>query len=264
MAPYDADLPEPFWASVNPENRHAHLCYGLEAPVMLGACDRPKPMRYLAAIEHAMAAKLGADLGYSGLITKNPLHKHWETVWADGGVNWSGKTDAPVMRRRWTGQGIYSLAFLAEHLDLPKFIPKRKPEEVGLGRNVTIFDWLRQEAYREVRGWKKAGGSGVYVQWLTHLYHKALGRSGDMLIPLDSREVHCIAKSVSKWVWNRFDVAASDERFSKRQAARGRRGGLKSGEVRKAGSVSEAKPWEAEGVSRRTWFRRKSGLIVPS
>jgi hypothetical protein len=33
--------------------------------------------------------------------------------------------------------------------------------------------------------------------------------------------------------------------------------------VRRAGSVEEAKPWEAEGISRKTWYRRKSGLLVP-
>ena len=33
--------------------------------------------------------------------------------------------------------------------------------------------------------------------------------------------------------------------------------------VRRADSVEEAKPWEAEGISRKTWYRRKSRLIVP-
>ncbi|MFG7662142.1 replication initiation protein, partial [Klebsiella pneumoniae] len=32
------------------------------------------PLRYAAAIEAALREKLGADMGYSGLICKNPLH----------------------------------------------------------------------------------------------------------------------------------------------------------------------------------------------
>ncbi|WP_235713544.1 replication initiation protein, partial [Aeromonas caviae] len=34
-------------------------------------------MRYLAAIEHVLAHRLGADVGYVGLITKNPVHSDW-------------------------------------------------------------------------------------------------------------------------------------------------------------------------------------------
>jgi hypothetical protein len=57
--------------------------------------------------------------------------------------------------------------------------------------------------------------------------------------------------------------AEAQARFLARQAARGRKGGLASGVVRLAGSIEEAKPWEAEGIGRATWYRRKSGLIVP-
>lgn len=29
-----------------------------------------------------MATRLGADLGYAGLITKNPLNPHWSPFWS--------------------------------------------------------------------------------------------------------------------------------------------------------------------------------------
>ncbi|WP_223918523.1 replication initiation protein, partial [Aeromonas caviae] len=32
-------------------------------------------------IEHVLAKKLGADMGYVGLITKNPVHRDWWTIW---------------------------------------------------------------------------------------------------------------------------------------------------------------------------------------
>lgn len=36
-----------------------------------------KALNYAACIEYALASKLGADKGYSGLICKNPLHNEW-------------------------------------------------------------------------------------------------------------------------------------------------------------------------------------------
>lgn len=209
----DALLPEPSWTATNPENGHAHISWGLDVPVLLGAHDRQAPMRLLVAIESAMAVKLEADLNYSGLITKNPSHAYWIVLW---------------------GLGVYDLALLAEYLDLDKYTPKRATtrelESTGLGRNVSTFDHLRYLAYREVRGWRKAGGKGAYVQWLNYLYHQALDYThAEHPTPLDHREVHWIAKSVSHWTWTKFDVHASDRRFSAKQAARGR----KSGESRR-------------------------------
>lgn len=204
MAWEDAGLPPPAWAAVNRENAHAHLVYGLSAPVLVDSPDmRQRPLRYLCAVEAAFRARLQADSGYSGLITKNPAHPLWRTL--------RGPRD------------FYELGELAEWVDLPKHLPKRNPEEVGLGRNVTVFDWLRHYAYREIRRYKRDVRN--FVLWQSHLNNKALERNGDFSCPLDGREVWHIAKSVSKWTWNKFDIAASDAAFSARQAARGRASG---------------------------------------
>lgn len=210
----DALLPEPAWTATNPVNGHAHLAWGLDAPVLLGQHDRQQPMRYLAAVESAIRAKLEADTGYSGLITKNPMHQDWQVLW---------------------GRRLYDLAELSEYLDLPKHAPRRKPERVGLGRNVSTFDHVRHQAYPAVRGWKDAKIQGAYVQWLAWLYHLALDYThAEHPSPLDYRECHWIAKSVARWVWTRFDIEGSDQRFSARQAARGKKGGKAKGLVLRA------------------------------
>ena len=197
----DADLPAPLWTSVNVENGHAHSGWALEAPVLLGDHDRQKPMRYLCAIESMMRERLGADPSYGGLITKNPLHQRWRTLWGPP-------------------HG-YSLDELAEYLPgIERYTPKGRPELVGVGRNVDTFDWLRKYAYQEIRLWYGQREQGIYIAWLTHLYHTALNfTSNEHLIPLDHREAHHIAKSVARWVWHRFSPAG----FSATQAARGRR-----------------------------------------
>lgn len=199
----DAMLPPPTWAAVNRENGHAHLVWGLSAPVLVDSPDmRQAPIRYLCAIESLMREKLSADDGFAGLITKNPAHPLWRTL------------RGPRLA--------YELGELAEWLpDLHKYRPKRrKPEEIGLGRNVTLFQWLRQYAYRHIRHYK--GDVRNFVIWQSQLNSKALDRNGEFATPLDGREVWHISKSVAKWTWRRFDLAASDERFSQLQAHRAR------------------------------------------
>ncbi len=237
----DAHLPMPMWSSMNPANGHAHLSWAIEAPVLLGQHDRQEPMRYLAVVESAIRAKLDADPGYSGLITKNPTHRHWRNLWAPGGL------------------GVYSLGDLSEWVDLPKHAPRRKPEAVGLGRNCSTFDYLRFYAYREIRLWRDsdvpppghADRRGIYTHWLAHLYARAMDYThNEHPVPLDHQEVHWIAKSVAHWVWTRFDAEASDARFSRRQAARG----VRSGEARRAASQDkqvQARLMRAGGMSIR-------------
>jgi len=229
----DAGLPPPSWAAANRANAHAHLVWGLVAPVLVDSPDlRQGPLRYLCAVETAFRERLQADQGYSGLITKNPAHPLWRTL------------RGPQMA--------YELGDLAEWVDLPKFLPKRRPEEIGLGRNVTVFDWLRRYAYRHVRHYK--GDVRNFVRWQNHLNGKALERNGDLQNPMDGREVWHIAKSVAKWTWRSFDLEASDARFSALQAYRGSRGGIAKGKASEDKRVV-ARLMAAKGMSLRAIAR---------
>lgn len=204
----DVNLPPPTWAAVDRETTRGHLVWGLSAPVLVDSQDmRLAPLRYLCAVEAAFRAKLDADCGYAGLMTKNPAHPRWRVL--------RGPRQA------------YDLSELAEWVDLPKHLPKRKPEEIGLGRNVTVFDWLRQYAYRHIRHYKSDLRN--FLLWQSHLNNKALERNGEFLVPLAGNEVWHIAKSVSKWTWNKFDLDGCDAKFSELQAHRGRKGGIAKG-----------------------------------
>ena len=88
-----------------------------------------------------------------------------------------------------------------------------------------MFEWLRQYAYRNIRHYKHNVRN--FVLWQSHLNGKALERNGDLLVPLAGNEVWHIAKSVSKWTWHKFDLAASDARFSALQSHRGKQAMLK-------------------------------------
>lgn len=232
----DADLPPPSWAAVNRENGHAHLVYGLIAPVLVdGLGARDAPMRYLCAIESMMSVLLQSDPGFSGLITKNPAHPLWRTL-----------------RGPKLGYELWELADALPGIE--KHRPRARVQEVGLGRNVTLFDSLRKWAYRNVRQYKGEGGLRGWNAWLSATNFKALERNGDFRTPLDGREVWHVARSVAKWTYRNFDLAASDARFSGLQAHRGQLGGKASGVARSRaseGARADARIMAAAGMSCR-------------
>jgi hypothetical protein len=140
-----AGLPWASWAAVNRETGSAHLAYGLSAPVLMdGLGVRDKPIRYMVAIERMISEKLKADPGFSGLITKNPVHPLWRTLRGP--------------------QAFFELGELAEYLPgLEKFVPKRhkRAEQIGVGRNVALFDALRVWADKEIRKYLGGGHTGL-------------------------------------------------------------------------------------------------------
>jgi hypothetical protein len=184
MAWEDANLPPPAWAAVNPANGRAHLAYGITTPVYTCEAKNQRPLRYLHAIESGFKELLDADQGYTGNLTNNPLHRDWRTLWG------------PVKS--------YDLAYLADFVDLKRHSPMQgvKVAEVGVGRNVTLFNFTRTWAYRAVRKFE------VQARWNDAVYERCMARNGDFVNPMDCREVKVIARSIAKWVWSRFDFKA--------------------------------------------------------
>jgi len=182
---------------------------------------------------HAAGPPPGASAGpgYSGLIAKNPLHPHWRVIVHPSAV--------------------YDLAYLSEWVDLDHRPAKPLTgEERGLGRNCALFDRLRHWAYRWIATYKDTATAD---EWGRAVCAQAR-KSNNFNTPLHESEVRAIAKSTAKWCWNRFDIKASNERFSKLQARRGRKGGVVSGVARLAKNADkreEARLMWAQGQSYR-------------
>lgn len=199
----DLQIPAPNLSIYNPENQHHHAFYLLKAPVCTSANGRAAPLKYLAAIEAAYIKKLNADICYTGLIAKNPLHSDWITY--------------P------THSHAYELSELADYVDLTA--PTQKPleplESFGLGRNCDLFDQIRFFAYKAQRDFKK---NSNFSQFEAEIYSKC-AEFNVFSTPLPVSELRAIAKSVAKFCW-RLSSEASDAKFSALQAYRGQRSGL--------------------------------------
>lgn len=193
--------PPPTLAVENPANGHAHLLYGLHVPVPRTEAARARPLLYMAAAQEGIRRKLGADPGYSGHLCKNPLHPSWGT-------------------RQWAGT--YTLADLAEWVDLPRIADMKKrvrdPDYAGLGRNCELFERLRPLSYSLVRRFWLPGGLEPFRDALRAL---AEDFNAGFAIPLPMAEVRAIAASCARWVWKHFDPAAFRAIQSKRGARKG-------------------------------------------
>ena len=187
MAWYDANLPMPYWTAQTQKNGHAHICYKLEIPLCTSELASQKAISYAAKIQAGLANKLGADVGYSHLITKNPFHPDWRTTF-------------------WTEQA-YTLDYLADFVELPKKLSK-KQEVSGLGRNCTLFDTVRKWAYTAVRDYLHHHSSLTWEKAvLTHL--EAL--NGEFQEPLPYSEIKATAKSIANYCWRKFSHAGFSE-----------------------------------------------------
>ena len=197
----DANLPQPTWIAKNPKNCHAHIGYMLATPVCTTHRARQNVIEYLAKIEQAYGLALGADRGYSGLITKNPCNNTWETHIFDVQP--------------------YELGYLADFVELQEL--KTDLREVsGLGRNCAMFDTVRYWAYKAIRAHLSDG----FDNWHSEVLEQTKNANNAFIQPLPYSVVKATAKSIARWVWRNH--AEAHAKFIERQISKGRLGGLKS------------------------------------
>jgi hypothetical protein len=228
---------EPNFITYNPANlNHQAFWFLRDAVHCQDGSKHKKPYLYLRAIEQAYDEKYSGDKHFARYISRNPLH-----VFAD--------TD-------WRHERKYSLGELAEVVNLnQKRIVSGGRQQQGVGRNREVFDDLRQWAYKQSK-------IDSYDAWLNKLLVKAIGYN-TYSNPMDLKEVEQIAKSVAKYTFNRtFDESFTDyvarTHTSDIQAKRGAVGGKKSKRPPVSDSEQTTKPWESMGISRATYYRRKT------
>lgn len=232
---------QPTWVTINKETGNCHCGYVLIKPII---CNHPKPVDYFTNVQYAMNYLLNGDSSYPGLITKNPFHSSHQVFWFGN---------------------LYDLKTLAgASIPFAPSKPKRQQidridlTQVNDGeRNVSMFHEVRAVAYVEVR--KFRGINRIYNMFYENILQHAVNMNYCLIEPITLPEVKTIATSVAQWTFAKDPQA--EERFRKRQSARGRKGaqkgGINSGINRRIGSIEEQKPWEGLGISRRTYYNWK-------
>lgn len=216
----DANLPTPTWIAKNRLNGHAHIGYMLSTPVCTTYRAKQNVIEYLAKIEQAYSLALGADRGYSGLITKNPCHGKWEN--------------------HIFGVQPYDLNYLADFVELQELKTDLK-EVSGLGRNCMMFDTVRYWAYKAIREYR----GSTFDIWLGRVLEQCQNANGAFIEPLPYSEVKATAKSIARYCWKKDGYHYQE--FIDRQSRKGKLGGR----------PSLGEPWKELGISRATYFRRK-------
>ena len=215
------DLPTPNVYATRTATGHAQIFYLLDRPVHRGDQARAKPLHYLARVSEYYRASLGADSGYTGVLSSNPIHGDYQASYP--------RSDP------------YTLA------DLASWIPKgwRVPRlaTTAEGRNNALFAALCKLALR-------CSDDGL-LQWARTI-------NSEFAVLLADAEVRVTWGSVCRYR-ARWRTQGHQQAWLWKQAARGRKGGTASGVVRRAGSLTERQPWAELGVSRATWYRRFRG-----
>jgi hypothetical protein len=212
MAWHDANLPMPYWTAQTPKNGHAHICYKLAIPLCTSDLGSQKAIAYASKVQAGLANKLGADVGYSHLITKNPFHKDWRVTF------WSAEA--------------YTLDYLADFVELPKKLTK-KQEARGLGRNCALFDTVRKWAYKAIREHR----GSTYNTWLDRVIKECESVNHAFLEPLPYSEIKATAKSIAKYCWK--NDAYCYQEFIDRQSRKGKLGNSSFGGIARSNKYIE-------------------------
>ena len=218
-------VPTPNVTMTRRESGHVHAAWLLGTPVHRGASAREKPLRLFGRVAEYFTTAVGADTGYAGVLASNPTHADYLTAYPRA-EPYELRELARVVPDRWR-------------------VPTTAVSEPG--RNCMLF--------RECCRWGLRITDGELMFW-------ALERNRGMVHPLDRAEVEGIVESVYRYR-RRWRAQGHTPEWLAKQATVGRRGGLAGkGRARVASLFADlsneaARPWDAEGVSRRTWYRRR-------
>ena len=192
FAYHDKGLPRPQIIIKNPENGHAHYAYRLTTPVGNWRKSSQKAMRYLASVQKALRLALEADKSYGGNLVKNPCH-------ASHDVYLTGAKPS------------YTLAELAENLDLELSQAQEPANDEGYGRNYSVFEHVRPYGY--------ALASAPYSELVRQLQPIAEQYNQRFDVPLFPNELKHIVRSIARYCL-RKDFTASHKTWSELQSNR--------------------------------------------
>ena len=227
----DAPIARPSLVVERKRSGHVLACWCLETPVGRGPHARRAPLSFLGRVSEYYSAVADADPGFVSVLCANPVHSDYRAYWGARDP-YSLRDLGAVMPRGWRA---------------PAFDRCRSEG----GRNSTLF----------MLGCRFAGNlsrTDEEVAWWIRGQNMRHGIYRDSLLtpaPLPAAEVEGIIRSINGHYRPQWRARTAQLPFVERQRWRGRR----SGKVRweRPGCLMRERPWEAERVSRATWYRRR-------
>ena len=194
-------LPVPNVVVERTSNGHCHASWFLRSPVHRGESARAAPLRKLARITEYYRAVLGADVGYAGVLTHNPLDEAHEPR---------------EFRTHWGHKCGRSLDELAGPIPHGWRLPATPTTDTG--RNCALFAVLMAWA-------------GALVNREFEVLPMAMAANGGLDAPLSDGEVAGLSKSVERY--RRSWIAKGRFYTEAERAAWGRSLGLQSAAARR-------------------------------
>jgi hypothetical protein len=232
LAHEKVDILAPSFYTVDKEKTTAHAVYMLDTPVHRNQHSKQSPQRLFATLENIYGVKLGADRGYSGLVMKTPWYENHSVYMPDECIS------------------TVSLTEMCEYVDFAKYNAEIKEsknrskvitEAYSESRNVMVFDMARKKAYKDIREhW-----GGRYEEWEGSVY-KIVQDAWSKVSVINAKdapylisEMKATARSIAKWTWKnttpaKFQTFVELTHLPHQQSARGKKGGIASGEARLA------------------------------
>ena len=134
-------------------------------------------------------------------------------------------------------------------------------EATGLGRNVTLFDNVREWAYTAIRAHWRPNGYEAWADAVRAACESANAFGREQGGPLPHSEIKATAKSIARWTWRNLTPSTFADYVDRThapeiQAVRGAKGGKVSkrptkGGMSKAELLPEVLRLKAEGYSNR-------------
>ena len=266
------DIPSPNWYVYQKNGGECNVVFNLKSPVLRGSGARERPLKYYSRVSEFHGGQLGSDSIYDGVLTLNPLAK-------GHGTNF--KTE-------WVRRSPYTLEELAEPIPHRWRSPANPKTHVGrtaalflssmrwagslkhLPLDVLSFGLIENQAFEtpldvaDVRQISRAveayrsewvEGERFYTAEEAEAWGREMGiQSGDIRRRRNRHRDRRIAQRVLKGqsqagVAGHFKI--TQQMVSK----------IVSRDIPMWTRKAIGKPWLDEGISRRTWYRKKQVLI---
>ena len=214
------------WTVTRHSSGGSHVAYCLARPVHRGEGARTAPLRRYARIAEYYAQALGADRGYAGVLTHNPM----------------AAAHGPGFKTGWGRHDPYTLDELAEVIPLGWRMPTKSAAiSTEAGRNCYLF----RAAMRQ---------SGKPANWGRDVTALVVAMNDALPLPLGHAEVVGIARSVNRYQRDNLATGQTQRRFAFIQSSRGKRSG-KARRLATAGRDAEIVAAVERGESMRAVAR---------